>query len=143
VTDNGRPTPIAGPKRAKERLRADDLLVAGVASGLSLREAAARANLSERTAKRRSVSPAFQSELTAARARMLDDALGRLSYAAAAAAATLARLLGTHHPAGVRLRAAVSILEAAVKLRQAVEWEERLSALEQRMGTNGKHGGWR
>jgi HEAT repeat protein len=115
------------------RQRADDLLAATVAAGQSLRDAAKLVGIGERTAARRWAEPAFQRKVVALRAAMVERALGRLSDAMSAAAEQLRELLGARSEA-VRLGAARSLLELGVKLRESVELEQRVSALEARRG---------
>jgi hypothetical protein len=81
------------------------------------------------------------------RAEMVGRALGKMADGMTEAADTLRALL-TAEGESVRLGAARSILELGNKLRESVELEERLSALEQRaegkshvepQGTAGPH----
>jgi hypothetical protein len=64
-----------------------------------------------------------------ARSKLVDAALGQLADASAEAVTTLRALL---HAEGesVRLGAARSILELGTKLRESVEFEQRISRLE-------------
>jgi hypothetical protein len=57
----------------------------------------------------------------------------------ARAAGTLAKLLDAEKES-VRLGAARALLELGVKLRESVELEQRLAALEQRMSSQDKGG---
>jgi HEAT repeat protein len=66
------------------------------------------------------------------RAEFLSEAVGRLSDATTEAAKTLRNLLESKSDS-VRLSAARSILEFAPKLRETVELERRLAALEAEM----------
>jgi hypothetical protein len=60
---------------------------------------------------------------------MLDEAVGALAEATNAAVSTLRDLLDDDH-GNVRLRAALGIIDAVVRLRDHVEFERRLTALE-------------
>ena len=60
---------------------------------------------------------------------MVEAAVGQLADASTAATATLRKLLAAEAET-VRLGAARSILELGTKLRESVEFEERVRALE-------------
>lgn len=90
--------------------------------------------MSERTAHRRLEDAGFRQQVTEARARLVENALGQLADASTEATATLRALLNADGE-GVRLGAARSILEIGAKLRESVEYEQRLAALEQRSTT--------
>jgi hypothetical protein len=114
------------------RRNADEALALAVASGQSLRDAAATAALSERTAARRWANLAFRQRVTELRADMVQRALGRTADSMTEAADTLRQLLNSpSHSA--RLGAARALLELGVKLRETVELEQRLLALERRI----------
>jgi hypothetical protein len=103
-----------------------------VASGQSLRDAAATAALSERTAARRWADPAFRQRVTELRADMVQRVLGRTTDGMTEAADTLRQLLNSpSHSA--RLGAARALLELGVKLRENVELEQRLADLESKL----------
>jgi hypothetical protein len=107
----------------------DDTFALAVASGTSVREAAAAAGLSERTAYRRLQDPSFRRRVSEFRTSFLSEAVGRLSEAANEAVSTLKALL-TSRTDSVRLSAARIILELGPKLREQAELEERITALE-------------
>lgn len=107
----------------------DDSFALAIASGTSVREAAAAAGLSERTAYRRLRDPAFRRRVSEFRASLLSEAVGRLSEAANEAVSTLKALLSSRTDS-VRLSAARTILELGPKLREQAELEERIAALE-------------
>lgn len=113
------------------RQRADEVLAAAVAAGHTLRDAAKLAGVGERTASRRWAEPGFQRKIVALRAAMVERALGRLSDGMTQAADKLRELLDARSEA-VRLGAARSLLELGVKLREAVELEQRVAGLEAR-----------
>jgi lambda repressor-like predicted transcriptional regulator len=110
--------------------KGDAALVAALAGGASIKEAATRAGLSERTAHRRLDEPAVRAQVAAARADMVASAGGVLARAATAAAATLSHLMSSTYPPSTRLAAARSVLELGSRLREAEEFEARLAALE-------------
>jgi hypothetical protein len=111
------------------RFPADDALAFRLAAGDTVRAAAASAGVSEKTAYRRNRNPLFRALVQDLRAGMVRDAAGVLTHAMTAAARTLVELLA-HEDANVRHKAAVSLLTAAAKLRETVEFDERLAALE-------------
>jgi hypothetical protein len=112
------------------RRNADELLALAVASGQTLRDAAAAAGVSERTAARRRADPEFLRRVNDLRADMTRCALGRLADSMGEAAGKLRELLSAEADS-VKLGAARSILQLGAELRAAVEMEERLRALEQ------------
>jgi HEAT repeat protein len=111
------------------RQNADDALALALASGQTLRDAAQTADVGERTAARRWADPTFRHRVVELRGEMVERSLGRLVDGMCAAADVLRQLLAaaSEH---VRLAAARSLLELGVKLRESVELEARLAALE-------------
>jgi hypothetical protein len=109
------------------------VLVAAIAGGATIADAASRANVSESTVYRRLSEPVFQREITQARSDMVSQSSGRLAVLAAAAAMTLGNLLKANSET-VRLGAARAILELGGKLRETEELEARIAALEERLG---------
>ena len=109
-----------------------------LASGQSIREAAASCDVGERTVKRWLTRPTFRRRVGELRGDMVDRALGRLADGMTEAADVLRQLLAAEGES-VRLGAARSLLELGVKLRESVELESRLAALEAavKKGTNG------
>jgi hypothetical protein len=114
---------------ASGRKSADAALALALAAGLAVEAAAGQAGVSARTAYRRWADPAFQQRVAELRADMVQRALGKLADGAAAAVDTLRKLLQAKADT-VKLGAARSILEQCNKLREAVELEQRLQALE-------------
>src|SRR4051812_38904491 len=80
------------------RHSADDALAAALAAGRTVRDAAAAAGVSEKTAHRRNADPAFKARVTALRAGMVTTAAGRLAGGMAAAADVLVALLADADP---------------------------------------------
>ena len=128
------------------RRNADDALAVALASGRTVREAAAAAGIAERTATRRAADPAFRRTVTALRGEMVQRALGRMTDGMTEAADTLRALLLAESEA-VRLGAARAIHELGCKLRESADLAERVAALEekrdpaqayQRVGANGQ-----
>ena len=110
--------------------KGDLALSLALASGRTVREAAALAGLGERTATRRMSEPVFRRQIAELRTDMVQRALGRLADGMTEATDTLRELL-TAKNESVRLSAARTILELGQKLREAVEVDERLRALEE------------
>jgi hypothetical protein len=109
--------------------KGDSALVVALAAGKTLRDAAKAAGVAEATAHRRVKEPGFAEAVAEARSKLVDAALGQLANASAEAVTTLRALL---HADGesVRLGAARSILELGTKLRESVEFEQRIARLE-------------
>jgi hypothetical protein len=111
------------------RRNADEALALAVASGQTLRDAAAATGIGERTATRRCADPAFRRRVAELRGSMVQLALGRMADGMAEAADKPRQLLAADSES-VRLGAARALLELGVKLRESVELAERLDALE-------------
>ena len=105
-----------------------------LAAGATLAQAAAKAGVSERTVYRRLADPAFRQQLRALQAEMAQRAADLLLASTLQATKTLLDLLAPSTPASVRRAAARDIIELGLDLRQAVELEDRLNALEVRGG---------
>ncbi len=112
------------------RRNADEALALAVAAGQTLRDAAAAASVSERTAARRWADPDFRRRVNALRGDMVQRSLGHMADGMAEAAGVLRALLSAESES-VRLGAARSMLEYGVKLRETVDFNERLRALEE------------
>lgn len=111
------------------RSSANERLALLIASGLTIRAAAKKAKISERTARRRVNDPDFAKRVAELRAGMTSEALGILSRSLTAAANRLRTLV--KHPKGeIATRACKVIIDAQSRLRQSAEFEERLAALE-------------
>ena len=121
------------------RRNADEALALAVAAGQTLRNAAVAVGVSERTAARRWADPAFRRRVSQLRGEVVQRALARLADGMTEAADVLRQLLAAESEA-VRLGAARSLLELGVKLREPVELEERLAALEAHISEGGNFG---
>jgi HEAT repeat protein len=113
------------------RLKRGEALALALAAGRTVREACRECGISERTAYRRLEDPTFRHLVTEARSEMIKRAVGALADDAVKAADTLRNLLKAESE-NIRLGAARSILELGTKLRESVELEDRLVALEER-----------
>jgi hypothetical protein len=116
--------------------KGDDALILALASGLSVREAAAQAKVGETTVYRRLKDSAFRQRITDARNRLFECAVGKLADAATEAVTTLRVLLNEKSPM-VRLGAARCILEAGPRLREHLELEGRMRSIEERISADG------
>jgi hypothetical protein len=85
--------------------------------------------LGERTVYRRLKDPAFRRQISDTRARMVDEAVGKLTDASSKAVGTLKALLDSPVDP-TRLGAAKAILEIGTKLRAAEELEDRIAQME-------------
>ena len=94
--------------------------------------AAQKAGVAERTLYRWRQDEAFRREVDQARADMFSRALGCMAEGAASAALVLRHLCLKAKSENVKLGAARALLEQGPKLRDSVELEERLRALEER-----------
>jgi len=108
----------------------DDILAQALASGASRAAAARAAGCSVRTVHRRLEDPEFARRVGAMRTAALDDSYGRLCRATGAAIRRLEDLLKSEDSPAVQLGAARAILEAVLRFRQDVAFEERLRLLE-------------
>jgi hypothetical protein len=111
------------------RKNADDTLVLALACGKSVSDAAKTGGVSERSVYRRLDDPAFRKQIQSLRAEMLGQALGRMVDGMTDAADVLRTLLNAKSES-VSLGACRALLELGVKLRDTVDLEERLAALE-------------
>ena len=121
------------------RRQADQLLLVALACGATVEAAAQKAGLSQATVYRRLRDPEFKERIQDVQSDMVKRASGTLTAAGMEAIKTLLALLqSSSTPAGVRLGAARAVLELGGKLRDSVELEERLRALEERVLGNGE-----
>lgn len=109
-----------------------DLIAVALAAGKSVAEAATAGGVSDRTVYRRLTDPAFKARVAELRAGMVDAAAGRLSEAMAGAALVLRNLMVTGAEEAVRLRAAAKLIELGLRVRDQVEIEARVRALEEK-----------
>jgi hypothetical protein len=109
---------------------ADEALMAALACGATLENAAKTAGVSARTAHRRMRDPQFKQRLDAFRADMVHRTAGMVTAASTQAVKTLIALQDPSTPASVRLGAARALLEFGIKLRDSAEMEQRLARLE-------------
>lgn len=108
--------------------------LAALLTSATIEAAAKKANVSDRTLHRWLNEAAFRRAYLAARRQSLEQATGALQRAVTDAAAALVRNLTCGTP-GVEVRAAQIILEQTAKGVEMLEFEERLAAVEQGLGT--------
>jgi hypothetical protein len=119
---------------ARGRRGADERLLQTLAGGATVAAAATQAGVSEATAYRRLAEPEFRRRLQALRADIVQRTAGTLTAAANEAVQALLELLKAAAPPAARLGAAKAVLELGMKVREAAELEQRLAALEERLG---------
>ena len=113
----------------RSRANADEIIVAALAAGRTLQEAAETAGVSARTVSRRFTDPAFKARIQAICGETIGRALGRMADGMTIAADVLRELLKAEAE-NVRLGAARALLDLGLKLREHTETEERIVALE-------------
>ena len=106
--------------------------VLALASGETAASAARKAGVTERTIHCWRQDDAFRREVTQARADMFSRALGSIAEGSASGALVLRQLALKAKSESVKLSAARALLELGPRLRESVELEERLRALEER-----------
>ena len=114
------------------RKNADAALIAALATGATVRDAASDVGVGERTVYRRLDDPAFRRQVDDARAALIATAVARLGAASTKAVATLEGLL-TADSEAVQLGAARAILDAALKWREHQDLTERVAVLEEQL----------
>jgi hypothetical protein len=110
----------------------DTLMAAAVASGQTIRQAAASVNLSERQGRRIACQPAFRQVVNELRTQAVATAVGALSDFATKAAEKLTELTTCGDPA-IELRSAVAILSQFSKLSESVDLRQRVELLEKQV----------
>lgn len=121
------------------RQNADTALIAALTTGATIKEAAKAAKVSERTAYRRLEDAAFKAQLAAARDLLIGETVGRLVAATSSAVDTHQELLADERST-VRLGAARSIIDQALRIREASELAERVTRLEQELNVQRQKG---
>ncbi len=118
---------------ASRTKKALDTILQALACGATVESAARKAGVCERTVYRRLADPAFAAQLQQTRADMVARTTGMMTAAALESVKTLVELLQASQPPAVRLGAARSIVELGLKLREATEMAERITAVEERL----------
>ena len=112
------------------RKNADQALMLALACGATVESAARKSGVSDSTVYRRLRDPGFQRELAKLQSEMVQRATAMLTASTLEAAKTLLALQDPSMPPAVRLGAARAVVDFGVKMRQLVELEERLAAME-------------
>lgn len=123
MATHGKPTTLRpGQARAIEALLASE----------SVPEAARLAGVPQRTLYRWLDEPAFAAALRRAESRIIDEAARRLARVTTKAIATLEAMLDDPSvPAATRVRAALGVLDQAIRLRELRDITERVAQLEE------------
>jgi hypothetical protein len=116
----------------KGKSSADVKLLAALACGATVENAARQAGVGVSTAYRRLRNDGFKAELAAAKADMVQRSASMLTAAALESVKTLVTLQAPTSPPAVRLGAAKAVLEIGVRLRESADLEARLAALERK-----------
>src|SRR5262245_43280058 len=101
----------------RPRRHAAELAALSLAIGRTVKAAAKRAKISERTLFVWLKKPAFRRKIAELRSRVIDTAVGRLADRMVAAADVLSRLLKSQVEL-TRLKAAKAVLELSTRLRE-------------------------
>jgi len=117
--------------RWQSRERQDARLALALAAGLTWKQAAAEAGLTERTAYRRGDDPEFRAQVDALAADGWRQAAARLEELVGDAAARLGVLLTDPDPR-IALTSAKAILDVGGRVREQAELVDRIEALEAR-----------
>lgn len=116
-----------------------DRAVLAILSERSLRAAARKAGVAERTLRRwLADDDAFKRELAEARRTVFDAAIGRAQVLSSKALDTLEELLGQREQSSVRLSAAKALLELAINRHDAAWMLDRLDQLEAALDSRGQ-----
>jgi hypothetical protein len=113
----------------KGRRKGEDAFVLALAGGATVRAAAKKSAIGERTGHRWLQDPVFRERVDEVRDAMFERGVRRLANGAAAAAVTLHRLLKAKSEA-IRLSAARALLELCFKARDWGDTVGRIEALE-------------
>ena len=112
------------------RKQGDDLLITSLACGATVEAAAHKAGMCERSVYRRLESKEFKQRLQDFRDDIVKRTSAVLTAASMEAVKTLVSLMERSTAPSARLGAARSVLEISMKLREVVELEDRIRALE-------------
>src|SRR5262245_53133480 len=136
--DSIRHGPECGMGKSKDsRKKEGETLILALACGATVEAAARQCQVSERTVYRRLEDSAFRQRVQEARAEMVKRSAGMLTAAAGESVRTLLSLQKESVPPAVRLGAARAVLELGIKVRELVDLESRIAALEAQAGLAG------
>jgi len=117
----------------KSRHNRDAVIVEALARGECQTTAAQRAGCSVTTIRRRLDDSTFRERVERFRVEMLDAAAGKLGAKVEQAVTTLSELMAETMPPAVRLGASRAVCDFAMRIRESLSWERRLTALEERL----------
>lgn len=117
----------------KARKVAEDTVLMALVCGATVAQAAEQAKVSQRTVYRKLATAEFGKRLAGMREEMVQRTLSMLRAASVEAVKTLVGLLNASTPPSVRHSAGRSIVELGLRLREKVEFEERLKTLESKL----------
>lgn len=112
--------------------RRQEQAIASLLRHRSIGEAARAVRLNEKTVRAWLKLPTFERAYRAARRQLLDLAIAQLQRSADAAAKTLQRNLKCGH-AGTEVRAALGILDQAIKATELEDLAVRVAEIEERL----------
>lgn len=116
---------------SRNRSLEDERLLQSLAFGSTVKQAAAAAGVSERTAYRRLEDPVFCAKLNGMKAEFMDRAVRMLSASSIESIKTLVSLQSQAVPERIRLGAAKATLSLGIRIREEHEISRRLESLEQ------------
>ena len=116
---------------AKKRTISDETVLSALLSCPTLTSAAAECGLSVRQLYDRRQDPQFMKQLQEAQSAALAGTVRYLQHHTATAAQTLAELCQNSQQEQTRLQAARALLQQAARLTETVDFDNRLTALEE------------
>lgn len=109
-----------------------ELVAAALATGGSIIDTATRFGVGRRTIHRWMAESEFRYRISELRSELLSEAAGRSAGAICEALATLQEILTDGEQSGnVRVSAARCLIDSCLKIRETVDLDDRLKALEQ------------
>jgi HEAT repeat protein len=112
----------------RSRANADELIIAALAAGKTLQEAAKIAGVSAKTVSRRLLDLEFQNRVRKRRGEMIEQVSGRLNESMSIAVDALRKLLDAKSES-VRLAACRAMIGLGLKIRSEVDVEVELEEL--------------
>ena len=114
--------------------RNDGALVDLLAAGRSNADAARLSGISVRTVNRRMADSDFRQRLDVRRAEMFERGAARMADLVSRSIDTLSELMEQSKSESIRLSAAKSVIDGAVRLRELISIESRLAEMERQFG---------
>lgn len=128
--DGSNSEPEEKPRRG--RSASDESVIALLAGGATVREAAVASGVSERTIARRLNEPAFVQKVAEVRSSLVASAAARLAGGMSGAADVLRDQLKSADP-HVQHKSAVKLIELTLKVQEVTELRQKLEELERRL----------